>query len=226
MNWTCTALTISLIIAGCISPTLPDESDSDALPESVHLEVPFAPQAPHANWDPPFDEACEEAALLLVEFGLREELLSKNRMDEEIRAMVKWEEENGYAIDITIEELAQIARDYFDRRATVFSGSDVTEDRIRELLAAGNPVIIPAAGQMLGNPYFSGEGPPYHMLVLTGYEPAGLFAGSRFVTNDPGTKRGEDFVYDVEVVMNSIHDWTGNTETIRTGEKVVLVVGE
>jgi hypothetical protein len=37
------------------------------LPKQVLLSVPFTPQAPHANWNPPFDEACEEAALLMVE---------------------------------------------------------------------------------------------------------------------------------------------------------------
>ena len=195
-----------------------------ALPERMQLEVPFVPQAPYANWAPPFDEACEEAALLLMEFALRGEPLSKATMAAEIRAMVQWEEANGYAVDITIAELAQVARDYLGRSATVYTGSDVTTQHIRELLAAGNPVIIPAAGQMLGNPYFSGEGPPYHMLVLTGYEPGSLFTSPRFVTNDPGTKRGEDYTYNVETVMNAIHDWTGSKETIREGTKVMMVV--
>jgi hypothetical protein len=71
---------------------------------------------------------------------------------------------------------------------------------------------------MLGNPYFSGDGPPYHMLVLTGYK------RGKFITNDPGTRRGEGYMYKEDVIMNAIHDWAGSKETIRDGEKAMMVV--
>ncbi len=196
------------------------------LPASVLLPVPFAPQAPFADWSPPFDEACEEASLLLAEFALRGEPLSKERMAEEIRRMVAWEEGHGYPIDVTIAELAEIARAYFGRSATVYGGKSVTIDTLKDLLAAGHPVIVPAAGQRLGNPYFSGEGPPYHMLVLRGYEEGGFFSGEQFITNDPGTKRGEEYRYDADVLLAAIHDWTGAKETIESGRRAVLVIGE
>ena len=38
---------------------------SDDLPEEINLPVPFTPQAPHANWELPYQEACEEAAVLM-----------------------------------------------------------------------------------------------------------------------------------------------------------------
>lgn len=197
------------------------DAQGKELPASVALDVPFTPQAPHADWNPPFDEACEEASLLTVEFFLRGTSFTPEIADREIRAMASWEEDHGYAVDITTEELADIAGEYFGRKARAYLDDDVTKENIKSLLAAGYPVIIPAAGRDLGNPYFSGDGPPYHMLVITGYTRWG-----NFITNDPGTRRGEDYTYDQDLLVSTIHDWNGSTETIRTGRRAMLVVGE
>jgi hypothetical protein len=79
-------------------------------------------------------------------------------------------------------------------------------------------VIVPAAGRLLGNPYFTAPGPIYHMLILRGYT-----ASNQFISNDPGTKRGESYVYSVDTIMNAMHDWN-NGEEITEGAKRVLVV--
>jgi len=68
------------------------------------------------------------------------------------------------------------------------------------------------------NPYFSGEGPWYHMLVLTGY------GWWDFITNDPGTRRGAGYEYRFSTLLNAIHDWTGIKEEIRKGRSAVLVL--
>ena len=47
----------------------------------------------------------------------------------------------------------------------------------------GVPVLLPAAGRLLRNPYFSGQGPLYHMLVVKGYTRDG-----KIITDDPGTR--------------------------------------
>lgn len=93
---------------------------------------------------------------------------------------------------------------------------DPTIDDLKEQILAGHPVIVPAAGRLLGNPNFSGEGPLYHALVLKGY------TETTFVTNDPGTRRGSDYQYDFATVMNAIHDWNGGD--VLNGAKVVVVV--
>ena len=85
---------------------------------------------------------------------------------------------------------------------------------VRPDLEAG----VPVAGRELGNPYFSGGGPWYHMLVITGYD------GNRFITNDPGTKRGEDYKYSADVLIEAIHDWTGSKDTITSGAKTAVVI--
>jgi hypothetical protein len=122
----------------------------------------------------------------------------------------------GYGESMTITELAEAAEQFFGYRSRIVE--EVTIESIKREIAAGNPVIIPAAGKELQNPYFSGGGPWYHMLVITGYDE------THFVTNDPGTVLGLGFRYPQEHLIAAVHDWTGRGETIGTGSKAMLVL--
>lgn len=187
-------------------------------PGSVRLQMPFASQAPTGSWDPPYDEACEEASLIIVRHFLEGTPLDANIMNNDILAMVDYEEGQGLPIDIDMHELASVAKGMFGYDAEVVEGGGVTADRIEQELARGNPVILPLAGQDIGNPYYSGDGPPYHVLVVVGYD------ANRFVTHDVGTKRGEYYAYDKDVLMSAIHDWNGTVDTIRSGPRRMLIV--
>jgi len=213
-----TLLTVAcILLTACTLTAQVAPLNEKNVPRKVQIEVPFSPQAPHANWDEPYQEACEEMALIMVHHFLEGTgITSPEQADEELLALIQWEEENGYPQDVTLSELGMIANEYYRYKALILE--DVSEDSIKEQLAMGNPVIVPAAGRELGNPYFSGEGPWYHMLVITGYTPW------RFVTNDPGTRRGEDYQYKYEVLLSSIHNWTGVKEEITQGRRVALVL--
>jgi hypothetical protein len=189
-----------------------------SLPGSVRLTMDFASQAPTGNWDPPYDEACEEASLIVVRHFLEQTPLDPAVMDQDIHAMVDHEESKGLPVDIDMFQLAQVARDMFGYDAEVVEGSGVSAERIERELARGNPVILPLAGQDIGNPYYSGDGPPYHVLVVVGYD------GSRFVTHDVGTKRGAYYAYDKDVLLAAVHDWNGSVSTIRSGPRRMLIV--
>lgn len=194
------------------SITVPDR------PNSVSLDVPFTSQAPFENWDHPFNEACEEASLIMVKYYIDNKNLSKAAANGDIIEIVQWQENNGFAVDVSTDELVTIAREYYSMNAKTYKGDQVSIENIEALLANDYPVIIPAAGRMLGNQYFSGAGPPYHMLVITGYD------NNYFYTNDPGTKRGEEYRYTKDVIMNAIHDWNGSIDTITSGPKSMLIL--
>ncbi len=187
-------------------------------PPSVRINMPFASQAPTGNWGDPYQEACEEASLLLVHHYLSKAPLDNNIMDRDILELVAWETDHGYGHDVTTSQLADITKEKFGYSAEVIADNDVTIERIEEELAQGNPVIVPLQGQDIGNPYFSGDGPPYHMLVIIGYN------DTQFITHDVGTRHGANYAYKKEVIMNAIHDWTGSKETMRSGAKAMLVV--
>lgn len=187
-------------------------------PTSVRIEMLFASQAPHGNWDPPYDEACEEASLIIVHHYLEGTPLDAAIMDKDIKDMVAFEESKGLPIDIDMHELAAVAEEMFGYRTEVIEGNDVTIARIEQELARGNPVIVPLAGQDIGNPNYTGDGPPYHVLVILGYD------SGHFITHDVGTRKGQNYVYRKQVIMDAIHDWNGSVTTIRSGPRRMLVV--
>lgn len=186
------------------------------LPSSFNLNVPFTSQAPLANWDAIFKEACEEAASLMVHYYYQNKIFTPEIATAEILKMVDWQNKSfsGH-FDLTAKETAQMIREYF-----AYNGVEVIDnpdiDLIKWHIACGRPIIVPAAGQQLNNPYFRTPGPIYHMLVIKGY------TETQFITNDPGTKHGEDFLYDYSIVMNALHDW--NKADILKGERRILVV--
>lgn len=182
------------------------------------LEVSFTPQAPFADWNSTFNESCEEASLLMTEYFIQGKELNPTIATSEITLMVDWEKNHGYKEDVTIQELAGIAEAYYNRGVRTFSNTEVTVENIKKLISEGYPVIIPAAGKLLKNPHYRGDGPPYHMMVIIGYDE------KNFITNDPGTKEGEKYAYSQELLMDAIHDWTGNKDTVTDGKKAMMIV--
>lgn len=193
------------------------------IPKGLDYSVAFVSQAPYAVWDDLHKEACEEAAIITIVKYFKEEPLSAHTMEQAILNLVKWEEENNYKIDLTAAEARDILQNYFELKAELVT--EVTIKRIKEELAKGKLIIIPAAGRELGNPYFQTPGPIYHMLVIRGYDE------QNFITNDVGTKRGDGFKYKYQKLIDAIHDWDhqlaegGMTdEEMGQGRKVMIVV--
>lgn len=195
-----------------IAPSAPAPSPTN-LPDRITLDVPFYVQAPNAVWDEIHNEACEEAAFLMVRDYYLKQHLSKEQLEAELQKFIAWQTERGYKYDITLKQLAEVAKGFYQ-----FRGAEIIVDptiaQIKELVAAGQPVIVPAAGRLLPNPNFRTPGPLYHMLVITGYDQ------DEFITNDPGTRHGEDFRYRYQDLYVAIHDW--NPADILTGERSVM----
>lgn len=190
--------------------------DKNEIPSTFNMDVDFAPQAPFANWDMPYQEACEEASMIMAARYFKNQKVDNSIMDREILKLVDWEEKHGYEIDMTAAEVAKTLEDYFSVEAEL--SKQVTVDKIKKELANGKLIIIPAAGRQLDNPYYTQPGPRYHMLVVRGYD------RNEFITNDPGTKRGEAYKYKYDVLINAIHDWNGGD--VEQGQKIMILVSE
>jgi len=199
----------------------PERSESNLIvPPEVFIEVPFVVQAPFANWEFPYKEACEEASLVMVhQFYEGKTTLSQEEMKTEIDSIIVWGDEFFGSVDTTAQEstlyLTELLGYNEDRVNIVY---DMTIADMKAVLASGLPIIVPAAGRELGNKYFQTPGPLYHMLVIVGYD------GNEFITNDPGTRRGEGYRYKQEVLYAAIHDLTEDLENITLGQKVMIVV--
>ncbi len=193
----------------------PEPEPAPTIPDRVVLDVPFYVQAPFAVWDAIHNETCEEAAFLMVrDYYLKQEL-TKDQLEQQLQAFVAWQTEHDYAYDITLQQLADAAKSFYQ-----FSGAKITTDpsveQIKAIVAGGDPVIVPAAGRLLPNPNFTPPGPPYHMVVVTGYDANG------FITNDPGTRNGAGFRYSYEALDIAIHDWNGTVANILSGKRAVM----
>lgn len=198
------------------APPSTAEISSSELPDAINLNIPFASQAPFGNWDMPYQETCEEASIIMAHRYFTGQSLDADTMDSELLGLIAWEEETfGYYKDTTAEEMARILREYFGHK-NVEVRYEFTIDDIKKEIAVGHPVIIPAAGRLLPNPYFHQPGPVYHALVIKGY------TASKIITNDAGTRKGKDFLYDPETLMKAIHNW--DPDNILEGAKVMIVV--
>lgn len=169
------------------------------VPNSFALKVAFASQAPLSNWDALHEETCEEASMVMAEKYFKNLPLTPQIMEDELQKLVSWEGDNGYSVDLTAAQATKIMNEEMGLNASVVS--EVTADRIKYELYKGNLIIIPVAGRLLGNPNFTGAGPIYHMLLIKGY------TDSLFITNDPGTRKGNGYEYSYATILNAIHDW-------------------
>lgn len=187
-----------------------------ALQETLNLAVPFTSQAPHENWDQPYQDACEEASIAMAHYFFVKKVFTPESADREILDMVAFEErEFGYGYDISAEETARVIRSFYGYK-NVELIANPTVPVIKSVLAKGLPIIAPVYGRALGNPYFTPPGPTYHMLVIKGY------TRDKFITNDPGTRRGADYLYSYETMMNAIHDWNGGD--VVNGQKIIIII--
>lgn len=203
-------------------PKAPAKADPFAvngpLPEEANLDVPFTSQAPTGNWDLPFQEACEEASAIMVDAFYRGITgnIPADQATKAINAVVEYEKKTlGYYEDTNASETAGVIKGYFKYKEVLIK-SLTSASQIKQAVANGYPVIIPASGKLLPNPYFRNGGPPYHMLVVKGY------TNTHFITNDPGTRRGADFTYTFDALMNAAHDWNGGDVT--HGAPLIMVV--
>ena len=188
------------------------------------FDVPFIPQAPFAEWDNPiFQDGCEEATSLMVVSWARGSGLDEEEAKKEIIAMSDYQKEKfgEYRDTSSYDTMERIIKGYFGYNAVEVKREIILEDIIDEI-EKGNVVIIPANGQLLGNPYFTPPGPERHMVVIWGYDTN----SGEFIVNDPGTKRGEKYRYQKEILFKAIRDYpTGYHEPIEEIEKVMIVIG-
>lgn len=198
-------------------------------PAQVNLKVPFFPQAPLGNWDDLHNDACEETSILQVVLYLDGRNVNKNEANNDIIQAVNWQIANyGGHYELPAEKVKEFTQAYYKK--TVSVTYDISIDSIKAELAKGNPVIVPLAGRMLNNPNFRSPGPVYHMLVIRGYDDA----TGEFITNDVGTKRGENYRYKYQTLFAAIHDmpqWQmnrslldANPDFILSGRKAMVTI--
>ena len=199
-----------------------EDIEEEKIPDKVLLDVPFTSQAPFAKWDELHEEACEEASIVMVKYFLDKKDLSIQIAEKQIQDLVEFQiKKYGDYKDSNAEQTARLYAEFYSqpkdgvKMEVVY---DFKKDDLKKYLSKGYPIIVPVAGRLLGNPNFTPPGPLYHNLVLVGYE------GDNIITNDPGTRKGDGYKYNIDVLYKAIHDFTGKKENIEKGGKAMIVL--
>jgi hypothetical protein len=192
----------------------PDSTAIKALPPELNIYAPFYSQAPFSNWDFPWQEACEEASILLAANVYGKHNWTRTEFNDEILKMVEWQKkEFGTYLDTTAAQNAKIFNDYLGIK-TVMHENPSLED-VKTILNKWHFVIIFLAGKELNNPNFTNGGPVYHVILVKGYK------GTNIITHDVGTKNGADYIYSWATLQSAMHDFA---VPIDSGAKRILEV--
>lgn len=212
-------------------PLIPEVIEEQVLPEEkkplptswLIADVPFTVQAPFAEWsDPIFQDACEEASLVMANAWANGETLTRESAKASIQALATVQKKKfGHSVDTSIHDTAWLLDEYFHVFGKV--QTDIKKEDIKRALSENRVVIVPTDGRKLKNPNFTQPGPPRHMLVVIGYDDA----TEEFIVNDPGTRKGHGYRYDEDILYEAILDYpTGKHLPVTSTDKVMLTVGE
>ncbi len=185
--------------------------------------VPFTSQAPYGDWaDLRQEDGCEESSALMAVKWARNESLTRDIALKEILGASDYIQDKYKEFrDIsTTDTLNWILKDYFNYHNVAIK-KDISLTELIQELTKGNLIIAPMNGRALHNPYFTQPGPINHMLVIRGYDKT----KDVFITNDPGTRHGEAYEYNTNVLYQAIRAYpTGSHEPNDTVMKDVIVV--
>lgn len=199
----------------------PDASAADYM----LLDVPFLSQAPFGDWpDPRQQDGCEEAASIMALAWARGAPLDKDEGLREIFALAEYQENayGSYHDTSAADTASRIISGYYNwPNATV--QENITLDDIKAELKQGRLVITPMNGQALQNPNYTAPGPERHMVVVKGYAPD----KQEFITNDPGTRKGQGYRYPEGIFYAAIRDYpTGDHQPIEGIKKTMIIVSK
>jgi hypothetical protein len=176
------------------------------------LSVPFIPQAPREEWTAPWNNACEEASIAMIDLYYDQQeyttvhpatalpAFAPQHIDVQEKIITDVINTRaslyGNTTDETPEMIGTVVQEFYDWHA--YAVFDPTKEDIISELEQKQPVIIPLHGQVMNQGQFSPPGPDYHVAVLIGYDAE----QDAFIAHDPGSVyHGEEIVYDANQLL-------------------------
>lgn len=197
----------------------PTEADP-ILPTALDLPIPYTSQAPTGNWDYVHNESCEEASALMAYLyttGKIYPVIPVQIAEKEMAALNAWEKKQfGYFDDTNNAQMAQMIKDVYHLGTFVLK--NFTETDLKKELLGQHAIILSIDGKRLHNPHFRQPGPAHHVVVIRGYNKNG------FITNEPGTRYGNGYVYSFKTLYNAAGNWNRSRKAVDVTIKEALVI--
>lgn len=179
--------------------------------ENTTLKVPFTSEVPNGNWVKPWNNACEEASIIMTEgyyFGY--ETMSKAVAIKNMTPLFKIQDKIfGSNADTDAKRTAKLINDYTDATASIKDKPTIEE--IKNELDEGRPVIALLNMKNIVNKFhrFRAGGSYYHVLVIIGYDET----TKEFITNDNGNATtGAGYRFKYQDIMKNLHDFNHKTK--------------
>lgn len=180
----------------------------------VNLAVPFTPEAPDGLMVKPWNNACEEATLAMLDeyySGNKNPTIPKAAAKKTILKYINIENKIfGYNGNTNAQEMTKLVNGY----SKYFEAQIVrnpTLEQIKNELDAGRPTIALVYGFELNNPriIFSRGGSYYHTFVIKGFDDN----TKEFIVNDNGDfKKGLDLRYKYDTILGALRDYNHKTQ--------------
>lgn len=204
-----------------VSPSPTIVTPTPTILQKYLIKTTFVPQAPEKNWHQPWQDACEEAAMLTLHYYYQNTPASLSQIKNDLLDLFSYQTSQGWGDDVNQNQIASIFSDFYGYQAQTILNP--TAKDLENLIANNTPVLVTANGKTLfkENKNFRNGGPDYHALVILGYDSSKQI----FTVHDVGTQHGAYFKYTYSTLLDSIHDLpnTGKKD-IKIGPKSILVI--
>ena len=171
------------------------------IPQKYDIQnMQFFSQAPYWNWNQPYQDACEEASLLIWYYYIKWLNKNKSEYNKDLLKMVQLEMDIlWYFESTTIMEMKQI----INTRDPNIKAKIIEHPTVRDIekeISQNNAVIAPFYGKGINNPHYALWWPEYHFMVIKWYDK------DNFITHDVWTIRWSNRHYNKKLIMENLHD--------------------
>ncbi len=205
-----------------------------AASNTVKLSVPYTSEIPDGTWTKPWNNACEEASIVMVEqyyIGNHATRLSRTEAKKLMWPLFGIQDKLWKSsADTSATRTARLINENSGFSAHIVDNPTITD--IEKEIRAGRPVISFHYGYDLKNPNIPWRrgGSSYHVMPITGYDNI----KKEFIVDDPGNHAtGLDYRYKYATIMGSLHDFdhktgkaNGPARVLFTTPKLAKVAGD
>lgn len=174
------------------------------------LGVPFTSEIPDGSWAKPWNNACEEASIVMVDAWYQgKKSLTIDEAKQAMQRLFEWENTHfGGNANTDAAQTHELIMAQASFSATIKHNPSLED--LKNELRAGRPVISLHYGYDLKNPLhrWARNGSYYHMMVLVGFDDE----TKEFLVNDTALEEGLDYRYSYATILKSLHDYDATTK--------------